>query len=710
MSSVSNASTPVTSFLVAQRKLVSWVLLALAFGAFVTGGYYAQKTYQAYSAARAAESPDPEKPKPEIAPDLLNPWKAEHILGALGSIMLAAVLGGVGIYSLLSLPKLTEEARLTDARKMLILAGGLTGLVLMTFGMAFFLNWYGVLSTWLDKKTPPEGATGLVASLLVFLIGAGLAFASAQPARADERNIPLLRRLVFGMNLALSTFLLLLMLVMVNIFVALKVPNKLDTTASGANTLQIDPTTRDYLSSLPKPVTLTTTFSDEDAIGQDVRRLLEVCREANPANITVKYLSRALNREALKELINKYPQADFGSTDGILLTYGNDQEQFAFIPETDLTTVQQNPGGAPSRTFVGEAKLVKELLFLSDAKLRPIIYVTAGHGEIDLLPDPTAPPSPGKRAGTKLRSALEKTNVELRNLRFDAVNPRVPEDGSMLLIADPTAAFTPAEAEAVRTFLKNPGAGGKPTKLILFAGATPTPDKKAMVNFGLDGVLLEYGIVLGQKFILSQPSVQGQNLTDALAMVEKPSSKDDPFWKEFGPTERGLVPFVFPFAREVIVSEATKPPVKAQTLLTIFPSAMNWLETEYPSNPTRSMKELSRDVELQAMKQLTRGRRTLAAIVTENDKGRIAVFGSGVGFVDEGRNDSHSAEMAAQLTSVTVNWMREQPPVANITGKNYGYFVLNKPLDVFRAGLLPVLIAALASFSLGVGVWIVRRK
>ena len=79
-------------------------------------------------------------------------------------------------------------------------------------------------------------------------------------------------------------------------------------------------------------------------------------------------------------------------------------------------------------------------------------------------------------------------------------------------------------------------------------------------------------------------------------------------------------------------------------------------------------------------------------------------------FLDDNPREPHGAEANARLLSVTVNWLREQPAVANIAAKTYGYYTPDRTLSVFRAGVLPVAVASLLTAALGVGVWVVRRK
>ena len=145
----------------------------------------------------------------------------------------AAVGLGVGGSVLAKVPKPDVAGQRADARVAILLAGGLFGFVLMVGGLWFFYLWFGSLTAWLDQGKRGE-AKWVLGPILAFLAGAGLAFVSAQPARAEERNNPLLRRLVYGANLGLSALLLLLILPVGNVFASLRVPNQLDTTPAGS--------------------------------------------------------------------------------------------------------------------------------------------------------------------------------------------------------------------------------------------------------------------------------------------------------------------------------------------------------------------------------------------------------------------------------------------------------------------------------------------
>src|SRR5262249_54223280 len=146
--------------------------------------------------------------------------------------------------------------------------------------------------------------------------GAGLVFAAVQPARAEERNNATLRRLVYGSNFALTTLLLFAVLVVANVLIGLKLPNRLDTTSTGFYSLS-EATTK-MLGTLEQPVAAYAILGEGDPVNDDIKRLLQSCQDTNPSKFRVRVLSPALNRDEVKKLRSDFPQAEL-SQEGVLL-------------------------------------------------------------------------------------------------------------------------------------------------------------------------------------------------------------------------------------------------------------------------------------------------------------------------------------------------------------------------------------------------------
>ena len=99
-------------------------------------------------------------------------------------------------------------------------------------------------------------------------------------ARAEERHNQSLRRLVYGGNLALTTLLLFVALVILNVVFSAKVPAMLDTTESGFYTLS--DATKATVARLPEPVTAYVILPDSgDREINDVRQLMFSAQEAS---------------------------------------------------------------------------------------------------------------------------------------------------------------------------------------------------------------------------------------------------------------------------------------------------------------------------------------------------------------------------------------------------------------------------------------------
>jgi len=98
---------------------------------------------------------------------------------------------------------------------------------------------------------------------------------------------------------------------------------------------------------------------------------------------------------------------------------------------------------------LGDAGRVEEALLgalVEAADDRPIVaYATRGHGE--LSPDDASP----TRGMSELARQLRLANVEVRPL---ALAGPVPRDASLVIVAGPVSAFSPAEAELLRSYLQ----------------------------------------------------------------------------------------------------------------------------------------------------------------------------------------------------------------------------------------------------------------
>src|SRR5262249_26004352 len=242
------------------------------------------------------------------------------------------------LWLLAGLPEPTTERQRTQARTIVLAVGGLLGTILVVGGLAYFYIWSESLVKLVDKGEWKEGVLVGV-PLLMVVFGAGLVIAAVQPARAEERNNTLIRRLVYGANFGLTVLLLLVVLVVANVLFALKVPNKLDTTESGFYSLGEG--TKQFLSKLPEPVGAYVLLPDTvDREISDVRQFLTTCQDISDGKFKVRFVSPVTNRSEMARLQAQYPRIGRDAY-GVLLTAGADEKRHTFVPINELFDINQ---------------------------------------------------------------------------------------------------------------------------------------------------------------------------------------------------------------------------------------------------------------------------------------------------------------------------------------------------------------------------------
>ena len=63
----------------------------------------------------------------------------------------------------------------------------------------------------------------------------------------------------------------------------------------------------------------------------------------------------------------------------------------------------------------------------------------------------------------------------------DVTPAKVPDDASVVVIADPTATLPANGVEAIRKYMSEPRPDGKKGKLVVLAGMQPGPDRKPLL-------------------------------------------------------------------------------------------------------------------------------------------------------------------------------------------------------------------------------------
>jgi hypothetical protein len=585
----------------------------------------------------------------------------------------------------------------------------------MLLGLVMFYLWFESLTKWLNAGDTKE-ARWVLTPLLVFLVGAGLAFAAALPARAEERNNPTLRRFIYGSNFALTALLLLFALVVGNVFLGLRLPNRLDTTESGFYTLGDD--TKRFLATLDQPVKVYSTLTDLDRavanrVSNDTRRLLEAARDANPAKFQVRQIDPVLNKDEIKSLQARFPQFDL-NTLGVLIAVGEDEKRASFVRFNDLYS-QESAGGfgsEPTITFQGEAKILGEVRFLAESSAKPVVYFTQGSGELEVAPASAAAPgavTARGRPATQLKAILEKNYVDVRPWRPEAADPKVPDDATAVVVADPRSPIPAEVAAAIQAYMSPTKPDAKKGKLILLSSPFPGVNQKGVSDTGLEGLLTELQVTLGKAYLIGQP-YRGLGYSEVHALPnEDLLNAGNPLASAF---IRGVV---LSDCRPVMAAETPPggPPAKYRAEWFLAADRGNqivWFDPDPPDNPGATLSQMVRDPELLRKYRAMRGVQIpVAAIVSEGTTPRAVVVGSGAAFADPTRRAGPADEPPVDLVAAALDWLRDRPTLGAVN-KTYGRYTPSRAADSMRLFWLPFGLTLLGIAAVGAGVWVVRRK
>ncbi len=677
-------------------EMMATIVLVIGLLSLIPVGVYGRSAF--FAATPQLVEPTAENPNPISA--AFNPHRAEHVAYALAGIIGAAIAVVIAAWTMMGRDLLSTRERELSAMKGLLAFGALYGGTVMLFGFGLFILWFESISLWLDGGDTKEAYKVLI-PVAVVVLGAAIMFLGMQPARAEERNNPAIRRLIYGTNLGLSALLLLFALLAVNIVLTQRLPAKLDTTESGFYSLTEG--TKKYLATLDQSITIYTNIPDRDRESSDVRRLLDATQEANPARVAVKPLSISRDKDEIERLQTKYTQYNFDSY-WVLLVATDDDNRTAFFTIRDLFGVE----GADARgrggkdTFVGESKLMREVLFLGANAVKPVVYFTQGHGELSI--GAAAEVGPAGRTANALKAILEKNYVIVKPWVLDLADPKVPDDAAVVIIADPRAPFSPTEATALSKYMIADHPGNRRGKLILLSSPFPNPDGTGVAEIGLEGLLLDYSITLGRNYVLSEPRGQVSYNMQIIAPTMRSLQSGNPIAGFI--SDRGL-PMIDCRRVDVAPPKGEDPTMKPEMLLGTGGGRLTWFDSDPPKDPLSQLEAMAKNPQLQQKFRLTDSSIPVAAIVTEGTTPRLLVVGSGASFADSGPR-SRSAPPVG-MVAAAVDWLRDRPSLP-IVNKTYDNFILPKSADGFRLFYLPVGLVLLAITVAGFGVWTVRRK
>jgi hypothetical protein len=651
-------------------------------------------------------------------------WTNSETVGYLGWFgAVAALLGLAGLWQLGSRP--SAEGDLRDTRQAVVAVGGLFGLLLAGLGVgvavAERVQLIDMLKNGLSDDTKPAWIA--LGSVTAVFLGLFLSFVSLAINRTEERSDPTLRRLMYGYNAVVSGVLLLLVLTAGNVLAYMTLPNLLDFTASGANSLDPNGDTAKVLKSLDRKITVYMFLDEDENLTADWTRVLLTNFQdaAGSDKITVKQLPADLKNPELRELKKQYK---FGDEPGLLLVAPGETEQgtqSTFIRQSDLISFSPGMSGGDRRQFnyVGESKLLSEIVFLGEGKVKPVVYVTQGHGELDLNDSRADRPDTGLGV---LRDKLSRRNFEVKPLTFEGTEPKVPDDATAVAVIGPTRAFPEPALAALRAYLKPPAASGKkPGKLLAMLSGEVNRDTGKFPVTGLEPLLRESGVELPEERITSY--VQMRNIGGRLLFAQSPSvvylqpataARDNPAVADLEEVVADGVRVVRGQAAANPHGAPPAPGPKATPLLTTEPSDRPaFADTDLKRSPAESLLLKLQAVTAGEASQDEFRKPIPAAVAVADGDGkdaqpRMVVFGT-PSLVSNYRMQPEGTRLF-QLVAGSLDWLRGRQTFSGIAPRTRPVVTLDGPNPYGSLPWQPLFVMLMGVLALGGGVWIVRRR
>lgn len=628
--------------------------------------------------------------------------------------------GGASLLMLLSAGWLWTQpvdptAPEAGVRKEVLAFGGTVGFLTVMAGVFLGYRWHQSLVLWIGGGDPSEAKWVLYAAA-VFLIGLMIMFASLQLARTEQRTNAPLRRVLYGFNSIFVGLLLLLLLVIINVFAFIKVPNTLVTNDSAFTGLSDE--SKRFLHSLDRPVHAYLIMPEHHpvviqraveytSLYSDCRGLLSQCEDES-RNFHAVYLSPAFDRERIAALMQRLNvrEADREQT-GLLVTVGEDESQYVMIQDLDMIDIQRRE---QTIVFQGENKLMTELMYLTDARGKEKIYFVQGYKQLSI--DPGG--DPARSAGEIVRYLRDrKANVE--TLDLSEPKAKVPDDAGVVVIAGPRETIGEQALGALREYMRRPD---KPGKLFAFLPAFPDASGKVAPS-GLEQLLAESGVQVDANHRLvtapQQVQISDRRFMPQDCVAVAPFARIDISLAK----SLGELPMIFQNCREVRSGEMM-PGAKLRTVQLLGTAATTWREGNFTDSLTLTWANLRADQggALRAEKDVhSRNPFSVAAAVVESstvgekniDRPRVIVFGSDSVLIDQPPVPAGVDERRQQLISDCIDWLRERDSAQGIPPRKLPVYLLDKPID-WTSQLVLLLMIALGIGVVGGGVWLSRRR
>jgi hypothetical protein len=658
-------------------------------------------------------------------------WQSVAVFIWGAGLSLLALAAGLIYLLLQATGTRRDEADRLRVTVLVVLGGAglltaLLGLLLPFASPPFSLtNYPEIFAGGIKKWRERDNALALTRCAGALIGGLALLFIGLIQARTFERTRPNLRRLLYGYNAILTSLLLVLIVILINLLPYSGVRpfsyanESVDWTRAGIHSLH--PATKNLLENLKQPVKVYVLGSANDRVMFEMMALLEKCRALDP-QLSWEQVSRDRNRSAVVELMEKYQAPE---SEGVLVVYGSaGNETHDFIKSSDLFETNMADESGRRFVFKGENALLNSLTFLSGGKKKAMVYFTQGNGELAFNERQANRIDVGMGM---LIDELNRVNYETRELAVSADTDKIPEDADMVVIARPREEVPAKFLTALREYLAGTKHKDKKKgKLVVLFDVVQRGGKGPMVRTGLEALVAEHGVRVGDNRVLD-PSNPREPL--AFTAITDGRSKN-PVARAFANEAEGATPFLIYKARTVEASRTNPPGAPAgettETLLMTYPVRRFIAETDLDASPTALIQELIRSGPEKINEKLSRTPLSLAVTVSEGKtqappipghdfmakegEPRLVVFGDATwasnAMVQQG------APAHFNLFASCLSWLAERPDIGTrVPPTQHDLYRLKAPPGSGgRLLLLPGFLMVLGVLALGVGVWVVRRR
>jgi hypothetical protein len=441
------------------------------------------------------------------------------------------------------------------------------------------------------------------------------------------------------------------------------------------------------LRELPRPVDVTIfMYPKRDSerartIGGLVRELAERCARQAGGALRIQVVDPDRQPERAEAAAKKYGIGAFDLGQGAIVFTSGDRAKV--VTESDLVQPQVDAEGDPGpalRGWRGEAAFVSAILTVTDDH-PPQVCFTKGHGEPDL--DSLADGGYASFAEA-LRGDGDRTKA------LDRVADAGREGCDVLVIGEPTSAFSPGEQQALDAFVDGGGS------VLAMIGPVFAPGGAAFAHVGLEDWAARHGVRLGDDLVVDPARASD---------VEGPS-----VWAA-GPDNYGRHPITerlggrltfWPRTREAAPVE---PPVPGwQVTRLVRTSADGWGETDLPT--IRGDADLTFDAGRDQKGPVTVA---VAAKSLTPGRGRLVVLGTGRLVMNVRLSGLTLRDYDLDFVLSSVAWLSGRDARIGIAPKDASPVAL-APTAAEVAWAFRLFVAGLPLAVLAVGAWVWRRR